>query len=142
MKILLGTCLALLIAGGVPALASDQASHNQAPPAAQSGDNAAPQGADHQRVRHHPRHPRHDLARGDRVPRKWLSGHHVVTNYARFQVQPPAHGEQWVKGHGQLLLVSADGVVKTAIPRPHHHRHARRGDTRPADGRPAPSGSY
>jgi Ni/Co efflux regulator RcnB len=68
------------------------------------------------------------FAMGDRVPRKMLAGRRVVTDYARYGVQAPHGGDQWVRGRKQLLLVSADGVVKNVIVR-QKRRHRDRGET-------------
>jgi Ni/Co efflux regulator RcnB len=67
------------------------------------------------------------FAMGDRVPRKMLAGRRVVTDYARYGVQAPHGGDQWVRGRKQLLLVSADGVVKNVIVR-QKRRHRDRGE--------------
>jgi transcription termination factor Rho len=70
---------------------------------------------------------RRQFAMGDRVPRKFLAGRRVVTDYARYGVQRPSGGDQWVRGRKQLLLVSADGVVKSVVER-HKRRHRDRAD--------------
>lgn len=130
MKVVLGSVLALLLAGAAPALA---------------GDNGAPQGgyedstdmnaqqdqgaqADTQRQRHHARHGQHagqhqgrTFAQGDRVRSRFLE-RHKLTNYSRFRLEAPNGGDQWVKARGQFLLVNSDGVVKQAVAR--HRRHA------------------
>jgi hypothetical protein len=56
-----------------------------------------------------------------------LAGRRVVTDYARYGVQAPRGGDQWVRGRRQLLLVSADGIVKDVIVR-QKRRHRDRGE--------------
>lgn len=89
------------------------------------------------------RQSKRQFAQGDRVPRKFLAGRRLVTDYARYGVQRPSGGDQWVRGRHQLLLVSADGVVKTVVARQKRRgdRAERRGDRGADTQAPAPDDS-
>ena len=73
----------------------------------------------------HGRHQHRQYAEGEHVKPKLLRGRHVVTDYSRFGVNAPRNGDVWIKAHKQLMLVSADGVVKSIVARPHHHKNRR-----------------
>jgi transcription termination factor Rho len=165
MRVLLGTSLALALAAATPVAASPadavgtqgaESMYDPGATTAQPGDRAERGDRAQRRAEREARRAaraergdrgdrgnragrserRRQFAMGDRVPRKFLAGRRVVTDYGRYGVQAPTGGDQWVRGRKQLLLVSADGVVKTVVER-HKRRHRDRGGNGPQGAPPS-----
>lgn len=137
MKILLGSCLAVMLVGAVPVIAADQTAPptNQNAPAASTQDNTDTTNVQGPRHRHRAgqvgqaagQHARAHRARtfevGQKVRPRFLE-RHKLENYARFRLETPENGGQWVRARGQFILVGADGRVQDVIQRRHGHRNA------------------